>query len=90
MLKGEDNNNFNYLDKLFPIWIVICLIAGFTVYFVIPFPLSLLASSTIVLLMYALLNIYKPKTMMSKFVNKNDTSNNDVNRNSQITGLFIS
>ena len=39
MLKGEDNNTFSFFDKLFSIWLAICLISGFAVYFIIPFPL---------------------------------------------------
>ena len=58
MLKGDNNNNSNSLDKIYAKWFITSMILGFAVYFIVFFPLSLLASLGIMLLTIVSLNVY--------------------------------
>jgi hypothetical protein len=52
MQKEDDNNkNSNFLVKIYTKWLVAYMVLGFAIYFIIPFPLSLLASLGITSLM---------------------------------------
>jgi hypothetical protein len=83
MLKGDDNNKNSKLDKIYTKWLTILMVLGFAIYFIIPFPLSLLASLGIALLLIALLNI----SILKKFKLDEKNSNNN-NKNSGIKGIF--
>ena len=86
MLKGDDNNS-NYLDKIYTKWFITYMILGFAVYFIVPFPLSLLASLGIMLLTIVLLNVY----IMKKFkLDENNSNNNGKDNGSGIRGIFNS
>ena len=84
MQKGDENkNNSNLSDKIDTVWLFACIALGFGVYFIIPFPLSMLASSGIILLMMITMIAH----IMKKF---NDDSPNSHNKNygDRMKGIF--
>lgn len=86
MLKVDDNNkNSNCLDKIYTKWLIAYMVLGYAIYFIIPFPLSLLASLGITLLLIVLLNA----NIMKKFKIDENYSNNN-SKNSGIRGIFNS
>jgi hypothetical protein len=86
MLKGDDNkNDSNFLDKTFTIWLIAYLSLGFAVYFVIPFPLSVLTSLGIILLTMILLHVRIIKKLK---LDDNNSNNNSKNSGSGINRMF--
>jgi hypothetical protein len=83
MLKGDENNNSNYLDKTYTKWLIAYIVLGFAVYFNIPFPISFLASIGIILFMMIFLNAY----IMKKFKLDENSSNNNSNKNDGSNGM---
>jgi hypothetical protein len=87
MLKGDENKkNPNFLDKTYTIWLIAWMVLGFAVYFIIPFPLSMLVSLGITLLIAMLLYVYNIK----KLKLDNNSNNNSKNSGSGIRGVFNS
>ena len=87
MQMGDDNNkNSNFLDKIYTKSFVAYMVLGFAIYFIIPFPLSLLASLGITLLMIVLLYAHTMKKF--KLDEQNDSNNNS--KNSGRKGIFNS
>lgn len=68
-------------DKTFTIWLIAYLSLGFAVYFVIPFPLSVLTSLGIILVLIILLNVH--------IINKLKLDDNNSNKNSKNSGNGI-
>ena len=58
MLNGDDNNNLNFLHPVYTKWLMAYMNVGFIIYFIILFPLSLIVSLGITLLMIVLLTAY--------------------------------
>jgi hypothetical protein len=88
MLKGDENNNSNYLDKTYTKWLIAYIVLGFAVYFLILFPILFLASIGIILFMMIFLNAY----IMKKFKLDDNTFNNNSKNSisSGIRGIFNS
>lgn len=88
MLKGDENNkNSNSFDNIYTIWFIAYMVLGFAVYFIIPFPISLLAGLGITLLMIVLLNAYTIKRFK---LNGDKSYNNSNNSGSGIRDIFNS
>lgn len=92
MVKVFDNNgernNFTLSDSVYILWLAICMIMGFGVYFIIPFPLSLVASLAIFLLMNITMKRYAISVMKKKYGYNND--NAKTNKNGGLKGFFNS
>ena len=88
MQKGDDNKNSNFLDKTYTKWLVAYMVLGFAIHLIIPFPLSLLASLGVTLLMIVLLNAYIMKKF--KLDEQNNSNNNSKNSGSGIRGILNS
>lgn len=88
MLKGDENNNSNFLDKTHARWLIAYIILEFAVYFIIPFPLSLLVSLGLILLMMMVINTYIIKKF--KIDENNSNNNSSKNRDSGIRRMFNS
>ncbi len=93
MVKVFDNDenrkdNFNLSDRLYFLWLALYMIMGCGVYFIIPFPLSLVASLAIFLLMNILLKAYVIKIMSKKHGYRD--IDNKRKKNNGIKGFFNS
>lgn len=87
MQKGDDSNDSNFFDKRYTRWLTAYIVLGFAVYFIIPFPLSLLVSLGIILLMMILLNAHIMKKLK---LDDNNSNNNSKNSGNGIRRMFNS
>jgi hypothetical protein len=82
MKKKDDNSNDNsFFYKIYSKWLTTYTILAFAIYFIITFPLLLLASLGVTLLMNAILKGIKIKKIISKFkLDKTSSLNNKIKK----------
>ena len=79
MQMGNNNNDNSFFYKIYSKWLTTYTILAFAIYLIIPFPLLLLVSLGITLLMNAILKGIKIKIIMKKFkLNRTSSLNNKI------------